>query len=85
MWGDDYTSNSKTGGARRFTAACQNALRRTRSVLRAEGAASPAQRKGEDATALLREHGSVIWGSGDVEGSSEQHRVRARVGSVPNG
>lgn len=72
--GDDCTTSSKTGGARRLTAACQNALGMTASVLRVEGAASPAQSKGEDGTALLREHGT-IWGSGDVEGSSEELRL----------
>ncbi|CBJ33484.1 hypothetical protein Esi_0495_0005 [Ectocarpus siliculosus] len=65
--GDDCTTSGKTGGARQLTAACPNASRMTASVLRVEGAASPAQSKEEDATALLREHGSNIWGSGDVE------------------
>ncbi|CAM9238964.1 unnamed protein product, partial [Ectocarpus sp. 8 AP-2014] len=82
---NDCTTSGKTGGARRLTAACQNALRMTASVLRAEGAASPAQSKEEDATALLREHGSIIWGSDDVEAATNWQMKDVQASRNRNG
>ncbi|CAM9816351.1 unnamed protein product [Ectocarpus sp. 6 AP-2014] len=83
--GDDCTTSGKTVGARQLTAACPNASRMTASVLRVEAAASPAQSKEEIATALLREHGSNIWESGDGEEATGWQMKDVQASRTRNG